>query len=44
MDLGFHTHAVSLNCRHVGLVSSYDADTGALTITGREQLWKLGSP
>jgi len=34
MDLGFHTHAVSLNCRHVGLVSSYDADTGALTITG----------
>ena len=43
MDLGFHTHGVSLSCRYVGLVSSYDADTGALTITGREQLWKLGS-
>jgi len=34
MDLGFHTHAVSLSCRYVSLVSSYDADTGALTITG----------
>lgn len=34
MDLGFHTHAVSLNVRHVGLVSSYNAAAGQLTITG----------
>jgi len=34
MDLGYHTHAVSLSCRHVGLVSSYNATTGALSITG----------
>jgi len=34
MDLGFHTHAVSLDSRHVGLVSSYDTSTKELTVTG----------
>jgi len=34
MDLGFHTHAVSLDSRYVGLVSVYHAATHKLTITG----------
>jgi len=34
MDLGFHTHGVSLDSRHVGLVSSYDNGTNTLTVTG----------
>jgi len=34
MDLGFHTHAVHLDSRYVGLVSSYDSSKKKLTITG----------
>jgi len=34
MDLGFHTHGVSLDSRHVGLVSSYDPDSNTLSVTG----------
>jgi len=34
MDLGFHTHAVSLDSRHVGLVSRYNTLTMTLTVTG----------
>jgi hypothetical protein len=36
MDLGFHTHAVSLDSKYVGLVSDYDSASGQLSITGRE--------
>jgi len=34
MDLGFHTHAVSLDSKYVGLVSKYNYITSTLTITG----------
>jgi len=34
MDLGFHTHAVSLDSKYVGLVSVYNSATKKLTITG----------
>lgn len=34
MDLGFHTHAVSLQSRHVTLVSRYNAIAKTLSITG----------
>lgn len=34
MDLGFHTHGVSLDSRYVGLVSTYDTGTGQLSVTG----------
>jgi hypothetical protein len=36
MDLGFHTHAVSLDSKYVGLVSNYDSTSAQLNITGRE--------
>jgi hypothetical protein len=36
MDLGFHTHAVSLDSKYVGLASKYHSATGKLTIIGRE--------
>lgn len=38
IDLGYHTHAVSLDSKYVGLVSSYNAAAGTLTVTGREYL------
>jgi len=34
MDLGFHTHAISLDSRYVGLVTKYNSATKILTITG----------
>jgi len=34
MDLGFHTHAVSLDSRHVGLKTRYNGTSKILTITG----------
>jgi len=34
IDLGYHTHAVSLDSKYVGLVSTYDAAAGTLTVTG----------
>ncbi|KIM76040.1 glyoxal oxidase [Piloderma croceum F 1598] len=34
MDLGFHTHAVSLDSKYVGLVSNYDSTSDELNITG----------
>jgi len=36
IDLGFHTHALNLDNKYVGLVSSYNSATKELTITGRE--------
>lgn len=36
MDLGFHTHGVSLDSKYVGLVSTYNSTTNKLTITSRE--------
>jgi hypothetical protein len=36
MDLGFHTHAVSLDSKYVGLVSNYLSTSNQLNITGRE--------
>jgi hypothetical protein len=36
MDFGFHTHALNLDNKYVGLVSSYNSATKELTITGRE--------
>jgi hypothetical protein len=34
IDLGYHTHGVSLDSKYVGLVSTYDADAGTLVVTG----------
>jgi len=34
IDLGYHTHAVSLDSKYVGLVSTYNAAAGTLTVTG----------
>jgi hypothetical protein len=36
MDFGFHTHALNLDNKYVGLVSSYNSATKELSITGRE--------
>jgi hypothetical protein len=34
IDLGYHTHAVSLDSKYIGLVSTYDAAAGTLNVTG----------
>jgi len=34
IDLGYHTHAVSLDSKYVGLVSKWNATTSKLTVTG----------
>jgi hypothetical protein len=34
IDLGYHTHAVSLDSKYVGLVSTYNAAAGTLVVTG----------
>lgn len=36
IDLGYHTHAVSLDSKYVALMSMYDPIAGTLTVTGRE--------
>jgi len=44
IDLGYHTHAVSMDSKYVGLVSTFDAVTSTLTVTGppNSRIYPLG--
>lgn len=43
LDLGFHTHAVSLDSKYVGLKTTYDPKTGKMTVTARTSLILLSA-